>query len=477
MTQNIGVVMVLTETIPPLAESSQPTTRLHLNSPYTFHGEPIASPLVNDMRKQMDSTEFEEQYYYINNTHRPITIMKRDGVAITIDHKHSYTCADFTVRRVMKLKGMALQTAVACLTSMTDLETEELSELKRCLCNVDYKSHSEATVMLDYVITPKDIADKGGTVYHYKLDLLVSTKPTPLTIMHPYSARFRNIGPFGNTTEYKHQEELNVKIRLVDHSPTACKKYINIAGKIFCLTPQKDAPASTITSKINGKRTEKVYNDYLEVFYSAKNDPELVNNFGVGHKRVSIEEAKESMALYDSYTDALNSGDVDMARREKLTQRLHDVEMLKTQNMLEKNRLEKEEMARKEAMAKQRHELEQLQATIAAQAAEQKQSQAALDAKLLQLENDRKILDMQRKAQDEALERERREHQEKINKLREDNEARIKNESLYWKDFYEMRSQVRKDTSDFTRFVPGLLIGVAGIAGAWMKFSSNSQAA
>lgn len=467
--------MITSESVPPLADSPAPFARLHLNSPHTFHGEPVTSMLSHEMRKQMESAELEEQFYYINNTYKPITVTKRDGLAITISHKTSHSSCDFIIRRVLKLNGMALESAAACLRNMADLDTEELAELKRCLCNVDYHSYSEATVMLDYVVTSKDLANKGGVIYHYKLDTLISTQDVSAGNTHPYSTRFKNIGAFGNTLEYKNQEELNIKIRLVDHSPTACKKYINIAGKIFCLTPQKDAPAASITAKINGKRTEKRYNDYLEIFYSAKRDPELINNVGVGHKRVALEEAKETACLYETYADALNSGDADMVRRERLTQHLHDVELLKTQNMLEKNRLEKEEMARKETLAKQRHDLEELQAKIAAQAAAQKQAQAALDAKLAQLDNDRKILEMQRKAQDETLDRERREHQEKINRLREDNEARIKNESLYWKDYYEMRSQVRKDTSDYVRFVPGLIIGVAGIAGAWMKFSSATK--
>lgn len=485
--------MIMSETIASLAASDSPKAKLHLNSPHTFHGEPVASPLASDMRKQMEYTEFDERYYYINNTHKPITIMRRDGVGITVSHRNSYTSCDFTVRKVIRLKGMALETAVSYLRSMADLDTEELCELKRALCSVEYHSYSEATVMLDYVITLNDLCAKKGSVYHYKLDLMVSTDDAMTMPAHPYSCKFKNIGAFGIKREYDNQPELNLKIRLIDHSPTACKKYINIAGKVFCLTPQRDAPSAKIVGNIGGKRTEKKYDNYLEILYSAKNDPQVHDRSGIGFMRVALEHAKEAMGLYDTYADAFNSGDADASRREKLAAKLHEVEILKTQNLversrlekmemehkaqslLEKSQLEKIEMEHKAILNKQRHDLEILQAAINAEAAKQKKNQMELDAKLLKLENDRKMLDMQRKEQDDKLERERKEHQEKLNSLREEQEARLKNESLYWKDFYEQRAQNRKDTSDFARFVPGLLIGIAGIAGTWMKFSTGAQ--
>lgn len=467
--------MITSESIPALAEAIKPVTRLHLNSPHTFHGEPFASPLANDLKAQMDASEIEEKYYYINNTHKPITIMRRDGLAVTIAHKNSYTSSDFTVRKVIRFRGLALESAIASLHTIEDIDTAELTELKRCLCGLEYGKYTEASVMLDYVITLKDLQAKGGMIYHYQLDLSVSTKDAVHAPPHPYSGRFLRIGGFGETNEYTDQNELNLKIRLVDHSSLAAKKYINIAGKVFSLNAQKDAPYGCITAKINGKRTEKKYSDYLQIFYSAKNDPQVIDNTGVGHMRIALAEAKETMGLYDSYADALNSGNIEASRKEKLTEQLHEVELLRGENTREKARIDKDEMVHKENLARQRQELEVMQSAVQADMALQKQIQARLDVQLQGLENDKRILEIQRKAQDETLDREKKEYTEKLSRIREDQEARIKTEALHWREFYEMRSQVRKDTSDFVRFVPGILIGVAGVAAAWLKFSTPAK--
>jgi hypothetical protein len=104
-----------------------------------------------------------------------------------------------------------------------------------------------------------------------------------------------------------------------------------------------------------------------------------------------------------------------------------------------------------------------------------KQTQSRLDAQLQQLDNVKKQLDLQKKVQDEAIERERKDFDDRAKRLRDEQDSRIRNEGMYWKEFYEMRAMQRKDTSDAFRFVPGLIIGIGGIAAAWLKFSSQAK--
>jgi len=455
--------MITTETIPALAESVKPSARLHLNSPYTYYGEPHASPIALGVRTEMAAADIEEKYYYINHTHLPITISRRDGLPMTVAPIRSHTSSDFIIRRVLVLKNLSLSSVLASLNGMSELDCSELEELRRCFKNFDSGSYREASVMLDYTVTLKDLQAKGGSVYHYQLDLAISSKEAALAPAHPYSNRFLNIGGFGEVRKYGDQQELNLKIRYVDHSPVASKKYINIAGKVFALKAQRDAPYGRISGKVNGKRTEMIFPDYLEVFYSANADPNVVNNTGVGHLRVAVAEAKETIGLYDTYEEACNLGNVETARKERLARLLHDVELVKAQVAREKADLEAKEMVHRTELAHAKRELELQQSRLA--------------AAQFELDKQRREFEAERKAQDESLEKEKREHTEKLAAQREERESRFRNEQMQWKDYYEMRAMERRDASDLMKLIPGILLASLSVGAAWMKLSSNAKAA
>lgn len=462
--------MINTETIPALAAAVPPTARLHLESPHTFYGEPRAEKAALGLREENAKADIEEKFYYINHTHLPITISRRDGLPITVAPQRSFTSSDFIVRRILLLKNTSLNSALHHLSSQTDLDCSELAEMRRVFKNFDTGTYREASIMLDYAVSIKDLQSKGGSMYHYQLDLAITTKDAAFAPPHPYSSRFLNIGGFGDTRQYGDQKELNIKVRLVDHSPVATKKYLNIGGKVFSLTPQKDAPYGRISGRIAGKRTEMIFPDYLEFFYSANADPQVVNNSGVGHLRVPVAEAKETMGLYDTYEDACNSGNIELSRKEKLQKLIHEGELLKHALAKERTRFEQEELESKRALALARTELERQQQQHARDQLELENARTALD-------NERKELETKRKAQDEQIERERREHTERLNASREEREAHWRTEQMQWKDYYERRALERKDASDLVKLIPTILLATFGVAAAWMKISSNQKAA
>lgn len=478
------------ETTPPLL-NVQPEAKLHLESPHTFYGEPIASPITSDITSQCESAQFEEKYYYINNTWRTITIVKRDGLCMSIGHTASQSSRDFTIRRMIKLKSTALVTTLAHLMQVNQSDSCDLAEIKKCLLHVDSGRFSEASIMLDYTVTLEDLKARGDTIYHQLIDTVISLEDIHKVDPHPYSTRFLNIGSFGQTQRYDDQKELNLKIRLVDHSNVATPRYLSFANKVFKLLPQKDAPFRRIVGSALGKAVEKNHSDYVQVFFSAKNDMSSVGGTGVGCVTMSLEEARDTMGLCDNLHDATNPARLDAERKREIIQMTHSLEIIKGENMRDRAQHEREDVERKDLLAKQTHELEvakmatakQKQEAEAAAALAQielaaaKQAQAKLDADLQRLDNEKKILDMQRKTQDETLERERKEFEERAKRLREDNESRIRNDGLYWKEFYEMRSMQRKDTSDFMKFIPGLVIGLGGIAAVYIKLSPPAKPA
>lgn len=482
--------MIVQEKIPSLLNKAVGDVRLHLSNPNTYFGEPNTSPITADIQAQCQEAEFREEFFYINNTYREVTMMKRDGLTMSIGHTNSRTSKDFVVRRAIRLKRAALLSTLATLANFTSTDNAELAEIKKCLSHVDTGRFSEASLMLDYVISVDELNAHGGTVYHQQCDVVLSLKDAFNIDPHPYSSRFLNIGNFGNTKDYAYQKELNIKIRLVDHSSAAGPRYLALGNKTFKIMPQKDAPYRRISTTVAGKTVERDSANYVEVFYSACSDTALIDNKGVGWLKLSLADAKDELGLYDSLADAANPSRLEGERKRELTSLQHALEVLRGQNSRDKARQEQEDLQRREALTASLHELEVAKLATVQQKqeidtasnklqleiAQAKAAQAVLDSEFQRLDNERRTLDLQRKSQDDLLERERKEFESRAQRLRDENEARLRNEGLYWKDFYEMRAAQRKDTSDFVRFVPGLLLGVTGIAAAWLKFSTSAKA-
>lgn len=483
--------MLLKESIPPLYKSKKLEIRLHVNSTHTHYGMPYASQGSMDMLAQMNAADYKEEIYYINNTYKNVSVMGRNGLAFSVPYVSSCTSREFIIKKVIKLKGFSLTSAISSIQSLTDIDDAELQEIKSCLINVDRNDYHGAAIMVDYPITVEDLKDKGNTLYHYQTDLLLSfSEPTNMD-KHPYCSGFLNIGTFGITNEYGNQQELNLKIRYVNHTPNASAVYLNLAGKVFTVYPQKDGPCKRITiRKPNEKTIERVYDDYIQLFYTSKCDPDITfNSDGVSSTRMTLAEAKEKIGVYTSYTDALNSGNLEINRKEELLKLVHQVELLKQSSSLDKARLEQEEFKRKEALLAHEYSLEQAKkeaaklkqdldtalAKMNLDALEQKKQQAIIDAEMQKLENEKKQIDMKKKEQDEKLDQEKRQFDERLRTIRDEQDHRLKQESLYWKDFYENRSLVRKDTSDFVKFIPGLIIAIGGICAVYLKMSPEKK--
>jgi hypothetical protein len=466
------------EIIPAVVDDKVPSLRLHVGSPYTYYGDPLVSPVTLDTKLQMNMCEIKEEYFYINNTYRPITIVKRDGLAVNIGHVDALTNNTFTIRKILTFKAQALRSAIVYLNNISENECADLIELKKALTGIQRSNYSEASVIIDYVVTVAAIVAKGGCIYHQQGDIVITFKEPSVAEAHPYSSRFLNIKTFGNTKDYRHQDELNIKIRLVDHSPMASDRFINIAGKTFVLKPQRDSMHRTISSVVNGKRVETTHEDYLQIFYSVKNDPAIIEGEGVGNFTMSLADAKENISFYDTHIEAINSGSIEMTRKEKLMTLTHEVELIKASVVKQKALLDQEEIETKRQLniqqqalenekndaLRRRLELESINLRLQAEAAQQKETQTRLDAQMQALENSKRLLDMTKKSQDEDLARSRAEFENKM-----------KNDNLYWKDFYETKQATRKEAMDILKFIPGVLIGLAGVAVAWMKFSNATK--
>jgi hypothetical protein len=479
------------EIIPPLNKGQGLVIRLHVDSIHTTFGLPNLSPHGIELNSQLNNGDFREEYYYINNTFRDITVMSRNGLAVTVTKTPSTSNSTFIIRKVIRLRGLSLESAISSIASIADIDDAELLEIKRAFNNIKLGGWVSASVMFDYVIKSEDLRLTGGTIYHYQTDLIVSIFDSIKVNVHPYSTRFLGIGTFGLTTEYAMQSELNLKIRYVSHDRKAAPKYMNIAGSILKIFPQWDAAPKYVAVKDeNGKYPVIERIDYIQVFYSARNECIPIAGNGVAILKMPYEEAKIKLGIYDTYADALNSGNVEANRKRELLELMHKVELVKQNNILDRSDIETLELERKQKLAEKELELETMKKEIATldtelklqlkkldlDSAHQKQIQTDLDNKLQEVQNEKTALALLKKEQEDKLEKERLEFMQRLNFQREENENKFKTEQMFWKDHYEKRSQERKDASEFVKFVPGLIIGVAGIVAAWIKFSTPTKA-
>lgn len=455
--------MIEKEIVPPLYAKRNMCIRLHVENPHTYFGSPHNTSSSMELIAQMNECDYKEEIHYLNYSHKPITIINRNGLAVTVQEKTSIATRDVIIRKVIYFNNYSLKSAIAAIQINTEIDDVELVEIRKAFLSLDSPSIRKASVLIDYRLTAEDIRNKGNTVYHYQTDLLLTYDGGLTHADHPYCARFLNIGTFGITNDYPSQKELNFKIRYVNHDRNAQPLYMNILGKIHLIKPQKDSPVKNIRIKDStGKWIDKTFLNYIQVFYNSESDPDLINPSGLTHTKYPLEDAKLKFGLYDSYSEASNSKSSDTLRKEELVKLSHHIEVIKHNNALEKIDAETKLETIKNENNLRKQELDK-------QALELKAKQTQLDTELLGLDNQKRILDMARRQMEEALERDSKHFEETIRRMRTEHEDALRHEAQRAKEMYESRTQARKDAVDFIKFIPATIIGIGAIAALYLK--------
>lgn len=455
--------MIEKETVPPLYAQKGLSIHLHVENPHTYFGVPHNTSSSIELIAQMNECDYKEEIYYMNYSHSPVTIINRNGLAVTVQEKTSIATRDIIIRKIIHFNNYSLKSAISAIQINTEIDDVELVEVRKAFMSLDNPSIRKASVLIDYKISSELLKSKGNTVYHYQTDLLLTYNGNLTHADHPYCARFLNIGSFGITNDYPSQKELNFKIRYVNHDRNAQPLYMNILGKIHLIRPQKDAPVRNIRIKDStGKWIDKTFHNYIQIFYNSESDPDLINPAGLTHTKYSLEDAKLKFGLYDSYSEASNSKTSDTLRKEELVKLSHQLEIIKHNNSLEKIEAETKLEAIKNENNLKKQELDK-------HALDLKAKQTQLDTELLALDNQKRILDMARRQMEETLERDNKHFEETIRRMRAEHEDALKHEAQRAKEMYESRSQARKDAIDFIKFIPATVIGIGAIAALYLK--------
>lgn len=465
--------------IPPIVNYAAKDIKLHVYSGLTYFGVMKESESSRNTIKQMHDCEFNINTYYINNTSLDINVGIRNGLILTIPSNVNLLTPVFIIRSVLTFKCSALKSVIRYLGSLNNIKLEELNHVKDKLSNLS--TYSEAQIMIDYIIPLEDVKIlPEETLYHYQTDSIVSTKMLLDTPLHPYMGTDGNMTYVGNITAlnnvnsstisktglineytYNNLDSMHMRIRYVDHSPTASVKFINMFGKVFCLFPER-----TQAGKVSYKGKTADLMNYVEIVYTSKND--FTNNSkkpGATVIRYTLEEAHKLIGLYVTYTDAEVNGNPEARRKIELANTEHEINVLKNGLLRDKTLNDIEASNREAVLNKEEIKLQELKnaamemkalndielAKLESSQRELRIQQAKLDADLRQLENEKAIIAMRAKIQDEEINR----------------------ENAVFKNKLDRNLQNRRDISDAFKFIPGIIIAVGGIATLLVKNSKN----
>jgi ElaB/YqjD/DUF883 family membrane-anchored ribosome-binding protein len=459
--------MIDKETVAPIYSSKNTSIRLHVDNPHTYFGVPHNTTSSFEFISQINDCDYREEIYYLNYSSKPVTIINRNGLAVTIQEKVSLASRDVIIRKIIYFNNYSLKSAISAIQMNTEIDDVELVEIKKAFSSLDNPSINKASVMIDYNVSKDDLLQKGNTIYHYQTDLLITYNGNTSHADHPYCSRFINIGAFGITHEYPNQKELNFKIRYVSHENNAQPLYLNILGKIHLIKPQRDSPVKSIRAKDNaGKFYNKTFQNYIQIFYNSQSDPDLIDPTGVTYVKYTLEDAKLKFGLYDSYAEATNSKSSDILRKEELLKISHQLEMAKHQNNLDKIKAETDLENIKNENSLKKQELDKEALVIKAR-------QSVLDTEMLALDNQKRILDMSKRQAEETLDRESKRLDEMMRRMRAEHEEALKQEAQRVKETYENRQHARRDAIDFIKFIPATVIGIGAIAALVIKLKDK----
>ncbi len=331
--------------------------------------------------------------HYINNLTVPITIAWRSGLRVQLPPIPNLENNRFVIRTTVNIDQTVKSDVERVLSAVTEQSSAELQAMRHAFIHQNQgNTYRSASIVLDYPISFDQLRNYGGSIYHNEMDCVISLLPLEEAPPHPYSEAGKRSQTVVSSPVEHGGPSFAYAVEMVDNFAKHGPRYMNMGGKIYKIMPKKDP------TRRDG-------------FYIVSNRPSNgdASDGGVVVTHYPFELGESDLGLYESYSEALNLGDVSLARKEALAEMEHQNKTLgmELQNM------------------RQRHEREM---------AEQMER-----LKILELERDKRAAEWAQKEQEMARER------------------------AHWKDKYEQRSYERKDSSEALKVLPSIIIGLGAI--------------
>lgn len=348
---------------------------------------------------------------FFNGFRKAVTMVDRTGMPLVIQPMNVRGLSKFVVRYTIKYRA-GVNIDVERLSNAT---SEGMRALRDAVLTGSVQQRmGQCLAQVDYGVDEDDVQRNGGSLYLVNLDLVVSTMVGGYVPHHPFSQDgVRNRLVSENET-INTAGVVGYSLQIVDNEDVFGSRFININKEIYLVQPAKDP------GRLSG-------------VYRASTSP-VSESGGVGKPRAdyfAFPEAEALLGMFKTYEEANLLGDIAAERKRELETLAHDLKA--QESRMKKDRLDREE----------------------------------------EFENWRRDLEQKRTA--EESERKRQEHWWKTEEARiNEASARLKEEqtrvehlrniaALERKDHYEERSYVRKDASEFLKWVPAIATGVAAL--------------
>lgn len=343
---------------------------------------------------------------FFNGLSEPVTIVERSGLPISIipmriEYPNAFLVRyTFTYNRSVKIDIERLSNA-KCETSRAMRDAIRHGSVKE-------GAFGKMAISITYAVTKEQLTKGGGSLYLTNLDIVVSTMQGHYVPRHPYNLDGIRNYLVGREETINTIGSFGYAIQIVDNEGIYGKRYININKEIYEISPTVDR------SRVSG-------------VYHAKTAP--IGENGVVPPPIamlySFEEAEQYLGFFKTIEEARILGDISEEQRRELEARALE-----------------------------------LKRDIAEFNAAKLNQDRAFDEQKRAFELSRLEEEEARRTRENDWKRQETEQSIRLMRLKEEIASLEHNrsmDSLTRKDHFEERSYVRKDSSEFFKWVPGLI--------------------
>lgn len=357
---------------------------------------------------------FETDISYKNGLPYPVTLIMRNGLALTIPpltgnlREHS----DFIVYVRYKFARNVKIDVHRILDDVRNEDAADLVALRNAIN--DAKSNFTANsneCLIQYTITRHELEKNGGSIYVDILDCCLTHEKldAPKATLHPFSRE----GTAYRKAHENSDSSFHYKLEINDPNDLYGDRFVNLLGRVY-----------RVKAKSDTTKPEGIY------IHSTKD----VNGEG-GDSFLTFESADAELMLFQTAAEAKTFGNLDEVRKREYEQLKHEQQMtLIKMNTDHKTAIHTLEMS-----------LQEYKADKVKREAEFAERLAVIRAREVEIDRENKERDAALKALESSYATAKAERDALMNRER---------------DYYERRSYERKDSSEIIKWAPAAIVGI-----------------
>lgn len=348
---------------------------------------------------------------YLNYTGRVLKIGFRDGLVWELPTRSHKSKSSFIIRKEIIFSNIVKENIRNRILNYEGELTDEVLNFKKLFLKAYESEHHGLCMRFDYEITIEDILECNGTLYHIETDIILSTRQDNIPLHpHCYDASLEVADLFTDEND----RTSGVYMHMVDNRGVVGPRFAAIWGEVVQVPVVK-----------HELMQEGLY--YTFVGVPSRDSSKNKNS----KKFVPIDKLGDVKWLYKSFAEAASSPDHEVGMNYEIKQLDFQSKQISAETTITRSELDLEKMDKEKVLSLMQEKLD-----------EKERQNRVLE------------LDLQRRLS-------REEHDSKLNQMRS-------------KDMYEEKSYVRKDTSEWVKFIPTVLLGAGAVYMAVNKLISSN---